>query len=135
MNNVEYMTKKFGVPVEDVFELILGEKNAVLPGKTWYAYGVICTDDEMICCNAGEQTEFRIPFSSFSRAEFGIGSGNLWLQTVTGGNSLVFCARRKMWKSPAGKKLIERISAVTPVLDMKAYDQFTGKLWFFAMFK
>ena len=135
MNNIAYMTQRHGVSAEEVFELVLGEKNAVLPGNTWWAYGVVCTETEMICGNAGEQTEFRIPFASFARAEFGIGSGNLWLQCVVDGNPFVFCARRKMWKSAAGKRLIERISAVTPIQSTKEYDQFTGKLWFLAMFK
>jgi len=135
MTNIDILSEKHNVPKEDIFEMALGETNNILPGGLWHGYAVLVADEEMICYTKTHQTEFHIPYADFQQAVFGIGSGNLWLQCQIGGNSLVFCAPRKQWKSPAGKKLIEKISAVTPVQGMKEYEQFTGKLFWLYMFK
>ena len=82
-----------------------------------------------------EQGKREIPFSSFQRAEFGIGSGQLWLQCIVDGNEFIFCSPRKSWKSPAAKLLLQKIGEQTEILSMKEYDQYTGKLFFIYMFK
>ena len=117
------------------FNLVLGESNYILPGNLWTSYLVDITENEMICTSKDESTKVAIPFSSFESAEFGIGSGNLWLQCVIGGNSLNFCSPRKSWKSEQGKLLIERISSVVEMKGMKDYKSFTGPFFIFAMFK
>jgi len=118
------------------FILILGEQNNVLPGKTWTQYNVEVTDKEMICAKKkGDNTAINISFDSFKEAEFGIGSGNLWLQCKIGEDNLNFCAPRRMWKSEQGKYLIEKINSVVEIKDMKAYKSYTGPFFIFAMFK
>ena len=115
----------------DKFTLVLGENNNVLPGKLWTEYSV-----EMICtAKKDENTLVKIPFDSFTKVKFGIGSGNLWLQCKVGNDSLVFCSPRKCWKSEQGKLLIERINSVVEVEDMKSYNSYTGPFFFFYMFK
>lgn len=135
MKNVDVLSERYGVPKEDIFEFLLGQKNSILPGGLWHAYGAVLTESEMICHTATEENDFHIPYSSFEKAEFGIGNGNLWLQCQINGSFLAFCSPRKKWKSDAGKKLIEKISAVTPIQDMKEYERYTGKLFFLYMFK
>lgn len=120
----------------DKFTLVLGEENNVLPGKLWTEYSVEITEKEMICTAKKDQnTLVKIPFDSFTKAEFGIGSGNLWLQCKVENDSLVFCSPRKCWKSEQGKLLIEKINSVVEVEDMKAYNSYTGPFFFFYMFK
>ena len=116
------------------FTLVLGEENSLLPGKHWTSYSVDVLDDKMVC-HAKDSTTYEISYSDFQKAEFGIGSGNLWLQCLVKGEPLVFCSPRKSWKSEAGKKLIERIDSVSPIADKKEYDHYTGKLFWLYMFK
>ena len=71
----------------------------------------------------------------FKEVEFGIGSGNLWLQCELENGSLTFCSPRKSWKSESGNKLVELINSVCPIKDIKAYKQYTGPLFFIHMFK
>lgn len=116
------------------FTLVLGESD-ILPGKTFTQYNVLFNEDRMICTNSKNGEEYIIEFKDFTRAEFGIGSGNLWLQCALNDKVLTFCSPRKIWKSNEGKKLIEIINNVTPIIDMKEYNHYTGKLFFIYMFK
>ena len=120
-----------------VFNMVLGESGSILPKARGYTGYIAEIKDDCIDCTNDKFGVFHkeIPFSSFERAEFGIGSGNLWLQCVVDGESFVFCSPRKSWKSPAAKLLIQKIGEKTPILSMKEYDQFTGKLFFIYMFK
>ena len=70
----------------------------------------------------------RIPLSSFQAAEFGIGSGQLWLQCVVDGEEFVFCTPRHQWKWPAAKLLMEKIGQHTEIIGMDVYKKATGKL-------
>ena len=118
------------------FILVLGEPSNLLPGKAWTSYNVNIMDDKMVCTNKKDPSlSFDIFFKDFKEAEFGIGSGNLWLQCKLEQGSLIFCSPRKSWKSDSGKKLIEKINNVCEIKDMKAYKQYTGKLFFIYMFK
>lgn len=120
----------------DNFILVLGEPSNLLPGKAWTNYNVNIMDDKMVCTNKKDPSlSFDIFFKDFKEAEFGIGSGNLWLQCKLEQGSLIFCSPRKSWKSDSGKKLIEKINNVCEIKDMKAYKQYTGKLFFIYMFK
>lgn len=120
----------------DKFVLILGEANSYLPGDKWTEYEVEVSNDKMICTlkkNANQRYE--INFSEFKQAEFGIGSGNLWLQCKLQKGSFVFCSPRKSWKSEQAAKLIDAINNICPIKDMKAYKQYTGPFFFIHMFK
>mgnify|MGYP006960471335 FL=1 len=89
----------------------------------------------MIFCNEKLQVRKEIPFSSFQRAEFGIGNGLLWLQCVVDGHPLVFCTMRKKWKSEPAKRILEKIGEQTEILGMKDYLGYTGKKFLFYMWK
>ncbi len=126
-----------GLDENKVFVLVLGEGGNILPCPIGFtAYMTEIKGDRLVCNNdkLGVKNK-EIPFSSFQRAEFGIGSGNLWLQCVIDGERFDFCTPRKGWKSPAAKLLLEKISEKTEILDKKAYDQYTGKLFFIHMFR
>lgn len=118
------------------FILVLGKESSVLSGKIWTQYDVEIAENEMICTMKKDATnKVIISFSDFKEAEFGIGSGNLWLQCKIGDGSLNFCSPRKIWKSEQGKLLIERISSVIEIKDMKAYKSYTGPFFIFKIFK
>ena len=118
------------------FILILGENSPYLPGKKWTEYGVEVSDGKLICTPKKEAAQsYEISISEFKAAEFGIGSGNLWLQCKLSRGYLVFCSPRKSWKSEEGAKLIEAINNACPIKDMKAYKQYTGPFFFIHMFK
>lgn len=77
----------------------------------------------------------KIPFSAFKIAEFGIGSGQLWLQCIVDGVPFVFCMMRKEWKSPAVKLLLEKIGKHTEILGMDDYNKIMGKFFFFYLIR
>lgn len=118
------------------FILILGESNSYLPGNKWTEYEAEASTDKMICTPKKNSTDkYEINYSEFKQAEFGIGSGNLWLQCKLEKGSLVFCSPRKSWKSEEAAKLIDAINNVCPIKDMKSYKQYTGPFFFIHMFK
>ena len=118
------------------FTLVLGEENKILSGGLCSQYEVDVLDDKMVCTKKKDiKISTEIPYTTFKSAEFGIGNGNLWLQCELEEGKLVFCSPRKCWKSEVGKKLIENINKVVEIKDMKAYKQYTGPFFFFAMFK
>ena len=120
----------------DKFTLVLGQENNYLPGKMWTEYEVDVLEDKMICtCKKDASINVVITYSEFKEVEFGIGSGNLWLQCELENGSLTFCSPRKSWKSESGNKLVELINSVSPIKDIKAYKQYTGPLFFIHMFK
>ena len=118
------------------FVLILGEPSPYLSGGKWTEYEVELSDDKMICTPKKEaEKSYEISLSEFQAAEFGIGSGNLWLQCKLARGYLVFCSPRKSWKSEEAAKLIDAINKVCPIKDMKAYKQYTGPFFFIHIFK
>ena len=120
----------------DKFTLVLGQASSYLPGNTWTEYEVEVLQDKMICtCKKDNSTVVEISYSEFKEAEFGIGSGNLWLQCVLENGDLYFCSPRKSWKSEAGSKLVEYLNSACPIKDLKAYKQYTGPFFFIHMFK
>ena len=136
MLTVKSFCEKTGADINKVFELVVGMGGGVLPQKRGYTgYFAEITDTSIICTNDKLGVKKEIPFSSFEAAEFGIGSGLLWLQCVVDGNPFVFTSPRRNWKKPSGKLLMEKISEQTEILGMKEYKQYTGKLFFIYMFK
>ena len=118
------------------FLLVLGNENPYLPGKTWTQYNVEVLDDKMICqAKKDPSKKVEISYEELVSAEFGIGSGNLWLQCKMKDGRLNFCSPRKSWKSEAGKKLVDKVESFVPVLDKDDYQKYTGKLFFLHMFK
>ena len=120
-----------------VFEMALARGAGILPTVTAFTGYMTEIEDDRIVCTNDKLNVFKkeIPFSSFQRAEFGIGSGQLWLQCIVDGKEFIFCSPRKSWKSPAAKLLLQKIGEQTEILSMKEYDQYTGKLFFIYMFK
>ena len=122
---------------DKVFDMVLAVGSDILPTVTSFTGYIAEIRDDCIVCTNDKLNIFKkeIPFSSFQRAEFGIGSAQLWLQCIVDGKEFVFCSTRKNWKSPAGKLLLEKIGEKTEILSTKEYDQYTGKLFFIYMFK
>ena len=135
MQTLKKYCEKNGLDINKMFDMVLAEGGNLLPKKTGIqGYIVEITDASMICSNEKLGVKKEIPFSSFTSAEFGIGSGQLWLQCVVDNNPFVFCTTRGNWKAPSGKLLLEKISQHTEILDMKEYDRYTGKLFLWYAF-
>ena len=114
--------------LDTTLDLTVGDGGGILPQVTAFqGYIVEITDHAMIFCNDKLHIRQEIPFSSFQRAEFGIGSAQLWLQCIVEGHPLVFCTNRKKWKSAAAKLIIQKIGEQTEILGMKEYQGYTGK--------
>ena len=117
--------------------MVVNQGGKHLPdNKPFTEYSAEIAEDRLICKKGSlSAIVAEIPYSAFQSAEFGIGSGNLWLQCVVDGSPLVFCSPRKCWMSDAGKLLIEKIGQHTEIRDLKEYKHYTGKLFFLYMFK
>ncbi len=114
-----------------VLELIVGAGGGLLPQKTGFqGYFAEVTDTALVFCNDVLGVKLEVPFATFRRAEFGIGSGQLWLQCDIGGKRVAFCLRRCHWKSALAHEMLDKIAEKTgEILDWKAYQKYTGKLW------
>ena len=127
--------EKNGLDEGKVTNLVFGACEGILPkarGFTGYIGEI--TDTSLICVNDHFEVKKEIPFASFGAAEFGIGSGNLWLQCLVDGKPFVFTMPRRDWKKPAAKLLLEKISEVTEVQGKKDYDRIMGKLFWLHLF-
>ena len=120
-----------------VFDMVLGESGSILPKARGFTGYIAEIKDNCLSCTNDKFNVFNkeIPFTSFQRAEFGIGSGQLWLQCVVDGESFVFCSTRKSWKSPAAKLLLEKIGEHTEILGMDDYNKIMGKFFLYYMIK
>ena len=120
-----------------VFYMVLGESGSILPMARAFTGYIVEIKDNCLSCTNDKFNVFNkeIPFTSFQRAEFGIGSGQLWLQCVVDGESFVFCSTRKGWKSPAAKLILEKIGEHTEILGMDDYNKITGKFFWYYMIK
>ena len=125
-----------GIDSDKVFDMVLNNGGGILPTPVPFTgYFAHIQDDSIVCYNDKLKIKQEIPFSSFTRAEFGIGNGNLWLQCIVDGADFIFCTTRKSWKSPAGKLLLDKISKHTEIIAMKQYEGYTGKWFIFYLFK
>ena len=84
-----------------VFEMIVGGKNEIFPGMGFTGFMAVISEDRITCINDKLGVKKDILFSSFKEAEFGIGSGQLWLQCQIDDKFLAFCTNRKAWNSEA----------------------------------
>lgn len=136
MKTLKKYCEENGLDINKAFDMVVGQGGSVLPQKGGYTgYFAEITDTSLICTNDKLGVKKEIPFSSFKAAEFGIGSGLLWLQCVVDGSPFVFTTTRKGWKAPSAKLLLDKIAAQTEILSMKEYEHYTGKLFFIYMFK
>ncbi len=125
-----------GLDINKMFEMIVGESSGMLPQMIGFQpFFVEITDASIICINDKLGVKKEIPFTSFTRAEFGIGSAQLWLQCIVDGKPFVFCTSRKTWKAPSAKLLLDKIGQQTEILGMKEYNGYTGKKFFLYMWK
>ncbi len=120
-----------------IFNAVFGECSDILPKAVNYTGYIVEIKDYCLDFNNDKFgiSHKEIPYSSFSRAEFGIGSGNLWLQCIVDGKPFVFCSTRKGWKSPAGKLILEKIGEHTDILGMDDYNKFMGKFFLYYLIK
>ena len=125
------------VSPDKVFNMVLGESGSILPkARGFTGYIAEIKDDCLDCSNDHFGVSHKeIPFSSFEHAEFGIGSGQLWLQCIVNGEVFVFCTTRKGWKSPAAKLLLEKIGEKTEILGMDDYNKIMGKFFLYYLIK
>ena len=128
--------EKNGLDTNKAFNMIVGQGGGILPQRiAMQGYIAEITDTSLICYNDKLKVKKEILFSSFTSAEFGIGSGQLWLQCIVDGAAFVFCSPRRDWKGPAGKLLLQKISEHTEIKDWKEYNGYTGKLFFLYLWK
>lgn len=136
METLKSFCEKHNVNPENALEFVVGHGGDILPQKIGFqGYFAEMTDTSLIFTNDVLKVQKEVPFSSFTRAEFGIGSAQLWLQCIVDGSSFVFCMRRKHWKSEGAKRMLKKIGEHTEVLGMKEYNGYTGKMFIFYMWK
>ena len=136
MQTLKGYCEKNGLDINKTFDMVLGEGGGILPQKTGLqGYITEITDTSIICINDKLGVKKEIPFTSFTRAEFGIANAQLWLQCVVDERPFVFCTTRRNWKAPSAKLLLDKIGEQTEILGMKEYNGYTGKKFFLYMWK
>ena len=136
MSSLKKYCEKNGLDENKTFNMIVGQGGGILPQKVgMQGYIAEITDTSIICTNDKLKVKKEIPFTSFTSAEFGIGSAQLWLQCIVDGAPFVFCSPRRDWKDTAGKLLLEKIGEQTEIKGWKEYNGYTGKLFFLYMWK
>lgn len=126
MDNFQKFLVEKNLKEEDVFVLLVGQENEILPGTEYYNYYVVVKPNEMVCYDNKNFDEYHISFSSFQQAEFCFAEGNLWIISQVDGSFFAFGASRKMWKSSIGKKLIDRLGYYIGIDNEKAFNKFVG---------
>ncbi len=128
----EFMESR-GIGKDRALEFVVGDGGGILPQKVGFQ-GYFCelADDGLIFTNdvLGVYNK-KILFSSIRQAEFGLKSGQLWLQMDIDGQFFAFCLRRSHYKSAAGQLLLDRLDARlgTALREDREYKRYTGKLW------
>ena len=120
-----------------VFDMVFGESGSLLPKARGFTGYIVEIKDDCLDFNNDKfgVSHKEIPFTAFTHAEFGIGSGQLWLQCTVNGEFFAFCTPRKGWKSPAAKLLLEKIGEQTEILGMDEYKKIMGKFFWFYLIK
>ena len=137
MMTVKKFCEENNLDPDKVFDMVLGESGSILPKARGFTGYIVEVKDDCLSCTNDKFNVFNkeIPFSSFRRAEFGFGSGQLWLQCIVDGEAFIFCSTRKNWKSPAAKLILEKIGEHTEILGMDDYNKMMGKFFWFYMIK
>lgn len=119
--------------------LVVGAGGTVLPQKGNYMtdYFAELTDTSIIFTSDKMNVDKKeVPFSSFTRADFGLGSAQLWLQCTVDGSDFVFCMFRSRYKSAAGQFLIDKLEERLgeSLRDDPEYKKFMGPFfWLWAI--
>ena len=80
-----------GLDIDRVFDMcVSGDEGVLATRGAFTGYFAEITDTSVICTNEKLGIRKEILFSDFTRAEFGIGNGNLWLQCVVNGKFFAF---------------------------------------------
>ena len=136
MATLKKYCEKNGLDESKLFSMVVGDGGGILPQKiSMQGYIAEVGETSIICSNDKLMVKKEIPYESFTSAEFGIGSGQLWLQCVVDGKPFVFCAPRRDWKDKACKLLLEKIGEKTEIKGWKEYNGYTGKLFLLYLFK
>jgi hypothetical protein len=108
-----------------IFTASRGEDNDVLPGEIFDVFRCTVGLDSMTFVSPKGES-YILAFPLLSEASFGdyVYQGNLWFRCVAEGKRFCFCAAPKEWKSPAGKKLRERIGHYVKIGNTKALDTY-----------
>lgn len=129
-----FIIEALKVSEDDVFLLVLGERNNVLPGGVWSSYHAIVGEESIMIYKVQSKGIFKktyslsdykkeIKFSEFNSAEFGRHNGNLWLQTTINGSFLPFTSPKQYWISKAGQKLVKNINKNISIIDLNTYSK------------
>lgn len=112
MSFKEYIQQK-NISPDRALSFIVGHGGNILPQKVpMQGYFGELTDTGILFTNEKLNVEkAEVPFSSFTRAEFGLGSAQLWLQCTVNGSDFVFCLTRSGYKSAAGQYLLDKLDA------------------------
>ncbi len=134
MSKLQEFCQAKGLDENNVFEISLGQDNPILPGRPFTPFYVCVEEEAVVCYKAKENnTVIKILYEDIAKAEFGIGNqGRLWLQCDILNEFVPFSANNKAgWKSPAAKKLLEKLGERIVPEDRKMYERATGKFSFF----
>lgn len=135
METMKKYCERTGYDPDHVFDMVLGQGGSILPGRGYTGYMVLIGEDSMVCSNDHYNVHREIRFSDFTRAEFGCGSAQLWLQCCVEGEDFVFCTTRRGWKRPAAKLLLEKLGQHVEIDGWKEYNGYTGKKFLLYLFK
>lgn len=136
MSTLKKYCEKNGLDESRMLRIFVGDGGGILPQKVgMQEYLAEITDTSIICTNDKLKVKKEILFSSFTCAEFGIVSGQLWLQCIVDGAQFVFCLPRRDWKDAVGKLLLEKIGEQTEIIGWKEYNGYTGKLFLIYVWK
>lgn len=130
--------EKNNISTDRALEFVVGHGGDILPQKVGFQgyFGELTDTGILFTCEKMKVDAKEVPFSSFTRAEFGIGSGHLWLQCTVDGSDFVFCVLRSAYKSAAGQYLLDKLEAQLGVSlrDDREYKRYMGPLfWFWAI--
>ena len=107
----EYIEQN-NISPDKALNFIVGLGGDILPQKVgMQGYFGELTDAGIRFTNDKLNVKKEVLFSSFTRAEFGLGSGQLWLQCTVSGSDFVFCLPRSKYKSAAGQYLLDKLDA------------------------
>ncbi len=134
MLNYKTFLEQNHISAERGLKTIVGFGGEHLPQKIgMQGYFAEITDTGLLFTNdVLEIDKKEIPFSAFSKAEFGLKSGQLWLQCTVYGTDFVFCLPRSFYKGASGQLLLDKLDNQLGGISLredKDYKRYTGKLW------
>lgn len=112
MKFAEYI-KQNNISPDRALNFIIGNGGEILPQKVGMQgyFGELTETGILFSNDVLHVDKKEVLFSSFTRAEFGLGSGQLWLQCTVDCSDFVFCLSRSKYKSAAGQYLLDKLEA------------------------